>query len=43
MTNDKEPMTKGASGFPFVIGSLSFVIPWSAQVMRMLATLQAFS
>jgi hypothetical protein len=29
MTNDKEPMTKGKPEAPFVIGSLSFVIPWS--------------
>jgi hypothetical protein len=29
MTNDKYQMTKGASGFPFVIGDLGFVIPWS--------------
>jgi hypothetical protein len=29
MTNDKELMTKGAVGLPFVIGDLDFVIPCS--------------
>jgi hypothetical protein len=29
MTNTKSQMTKGAAGFPFVIGDLCFVIPWS--------------